>query len=77
MAYLNKAMLIGNIGKDPTVTSPNGKKCVRFSLGVLANRSVMASKLSPSGCGSIGVVSYTSVKLAAPIGLKPPQGIEP
>lgn len=32
MAYLNKAMLIGNIGKDPTVTSPNGKKCVRFSL---------------------------------------------
>lgn len=32
MAYLNKAMLIGNIGKDPTVTSTNGKKCVRFSL---------------------------------------------
>lgn len=32
MAYLNKAMLIGNIGKDPTVTTPNGKKCVRFSL---------------------------------------------
>ena len=32
MAYLNKCMLIGNVGKDPTVTAPNGKKCVRFSL---------------------------------------------
>ena len=27
MAYLNKCLLIGNVGKDPTVTAPNGKKC--------------------------------------------------
>ena len=33
MAYLNKAMLIGNIGKDPTTAITNtGKKSVRFSL---------------------------------------------
>ena len=34
MAYLNKVMLIGNIGKDPEIrVSPTtGKKCVRFSL---------------------------------------------
>ena len=34
MAYLNKVMLIGNIGKDPEIrVSPtSGRKCVRFSL---------------------------------------------
>ena len=34
MAYLNKCMLIGNIGKDPEIrVSPtSGRKCVRFSL---------------------------------------------
>lgn len=33
MAYLNKVMLIGNIGKDPTISvTPNGKKRVAFSL---------------------------------------------
>lgn len=34
MAFLNKVMLIGNIGKDPEIRmSPtSGKKCVRFSL---------------------------------------------
>lgn len=33
MAYLNKVMIIGNIGKDPTISATNtGKKCVRFSL---------------------------------------------
>ena len=33
MAYLNKAMLIGNIGKDPqTAMTPSGKKRVSFSL---------------------------------------------
>lgn len=33
MAYLNKVMLIGNIGKDPVVSAtPNGKKRVSFSL---------------------------------------------
>lgn len=33
MAYLNKAMIIGNIGKEPQTAMTNtGKKCVRFSL---------------------------------------------
>lgn len=33
MAYLNKVMLIGNIGKDPAiVTGANGRKRVSFSL---------------------------------------------
>lgn len=33
MAYLNKVLLIGNIGQDPrTSASPNGRKCVSFSL---------------------------------------------
>ena len=33
MAYLNKVMLIGNIGKDPTIgATPSGKKRVTFSL---------------------------------------------
>lgn len=33
MAYLNKVMLIGNIGKDPQTAMTNtGKKCVRFSV---------------------------------------------
>ena len=33
MAYLNKVLLIGNIGQDPrTSTSPNGMKRVSFSL---------------------------------------------
>lgn len=33
MAYLNKCMLIGNIGKDPQTAMTNtGKKCVRFSV---------------------------------------------
>ena len=34
MAYLNKVMLIGNIGKDPEirVAGQSGKKVVRFSL---------------------------------------------
>ena len=33
MAYLNKCMLIGNIGKDPEVrTTNNGTKSVKFSL---------------------------------------------
>lgn len=33
MAYLNKAMLIGNVGKDPQTQMTNtGRKCVRFSL---------------------------------------------
>lgn len=33
MAYLNKVMLIGNLGKDPQIAMTNtGKKCVRFSL---------------------------------------------
>lgn len=33
MAYLNKVLLIGNIGQDPrTSTSPNGRKRVSFSL---------------------------------------------
>ena len=34
MAYLNKVMLIGNIGKDPEirVNPTSGKKVVRFSL---------------------------------------------
>jgi len=33
MAYLNKVMLIGNIGKDPVFSAtPNGKKRVSFSL---------------------------------------------
>lgn len=33
MAYLNKVMLIGNIGQDPrTSASPNGRKRVSFSL---------------------------------------------
>lgn len=33
MAYLNKVMLIGNIGQDPrTNASPNGRKRVSFSL---------------------------------------------
>ena len=34
MAYLNKAMLIGNIGKDPEirVNQATGKKVVKFSL---------------------------------------------
>lgn len=33
MAYLNKVMLIGNIGQDPrTGASPNGRKRVSFSL---------------------------------------------
>ena len=33
MAYLNKVLLIGNIGKDPEIkTLQNGRKCVSFSL---------------------------------------------
>ena len=34
MAYLNKCMLIGNIGKDPEIRTiqQGGRKCVRFSL---------------------------------------------
>ena len=33
MAYLNKVMLIGNIGKDPVISAtPSGKKRVAFSL---------------------------------------------
>ncbi len=33
MAYLNKVMLIGNIGKDPVIgITPSGKKRVAFSL---------------------------------------------
>lgn len=33
MAYLNKVMLIGNIGKDPVISaSPSGRKRVTFSL---------------------------------------------
>lgn len=33
MAYLNKCMLIGNIGKDPQISmTPSGKKRVGFSL---------------------------------------------
>lgn len=33
MAFLNKVMLIGNIGKDPEIkTLQNGRKCVSFSL---------------------------------------------
>ncbi len=33
MAYLNKVMLIGNIGKDPVIgITPSGKKRVSFSL---------------------------------------------
>lgn len=33
MAYLNKVMLIGNVGKDPQTAMTNtGKKCVRFSV---------------------------------------------
>jgi single-strand DNA-binding protein len=33
MAYLNKVMLIGNIGKDPVISAtPSGKKRVSFSL---------------------------------------------
>lgn len=33
MAYLNKCLLIGNIGQDPrTSASPNGRKRVSFSL---------------------------------------------
>lgn len=33
MAYLNKVMLIGNIGKNPETAMTNtGKKCVRFSV---------------------------------------------
>ena len=33
MAYLNKCMLIGNIGKDPTISATaTGRKCVKFSL---------------------------------------------
>ena len=33
MAYLNKVLLIGNIGQDPrTSASPNGRKRVSFSL---------------------------------------------
>ena len=33
MAYLNKVLLIGNIGQYPrTSASPNGRKCVSFSL---------------------------------------------
>lgn len=33
MAYLNKVMLIGNIGKDPAISAtPSGKKRVSFSL---------------------------------------------
>lgn len=33
MAYLNKVMLIGNLGKDPQIAMTNtGKKCVRLSL---------------------------------------------
>lgn len=34
MAYLNKVMLIGNIGKDPEIRmgQSNGRKCATFSL---------------------------------------------
>lgn len=34
MAYLNKVMLIGNIGKDPEIriSQSTGRKCVSFSL---------------------------------------------
>lgn len=33
MAYLNKVMLIGNVGKDPEFRqTQNGKKCVSFSI---------------------------------------------
>lgn len=33
MAYLNKCMLIGNVGKDPQISmTPSGKKRVSFSL---------------------------------------------
>ena len=33
MAYLNKALLIGNVGKDPQISmTPSGKKRVSFSL---------------------------------------------
>ena len=33
MAYLNKVMLIGNVGKDPqTAMTPSGKKRVSFSM---------------------------------------------
>lgn len=34
MAYLNKVMLIGNIGKDPEIrmSQQSGRKCVQFSL---------------------------------------------
>ena len=33
MAYLNKVMLIGNVGKDPQISmTPSGKKRVSFSL---------------------------------------------
>lgn len=32
MAYLNKVMLIGNIGKDPTIKALANGKCATFSL---------------------------------------------
>lgn len=33
MAYLNKVMLIGNVGKDPTISATaTGRKCVKFSM---------------------------------------------
>lgn len=33
MAYLNKAMLIGNVGKDPVIAvTPSGRKKVSFSI---------------------------------------------
>jgi single-strand DNA-binding protein len=32
MSYLNKVMLIGNVGKDPDVRTINGEKVANFSL---------------------------------------------
>lgn len=32
MSYLNKAMLIGNCGKDPDIRTVNGEKVANFSL---------------------------------------------
>lgn len=32
MSYLNKAMLIGNVGKDPDIRTANGEKVANFSL---------------------------------------------
>lgn len=55
MPYLNKVMLIGNIGKDPeTKVTPSGRKRVSFSL---ATSAAIATRTEKPGSRQIGIIS--------------------